>query len=294
MGYRFAAWVGVVGALLSCAHPALATPSPETTAACNPPSGWEAVAEAAEGRVLFVGEIHGNAETPDAFARYVCAAAAQGGSTLVLLELPPHHEPAMREATASDDPRAALLTGLETHWKTQDGRGSGAMLDMMSDLMSLAKTNTQLSIEPFSLFLLKEFPTPEETMEWVANLSADEMQEQGEAGMAKEILRRSVGYDRTIVLVGNVHAAQVSLSGGDVASAAMRVPGAISLNVVHDGGDSWVHGNSEAGAQTVSPLNPQDEPADTMALSNAYNPHFHGFLSVGTISASPPALSGTP
>lgn len=294
MRYGFSAWVAVVGALLSCAHPALATPALESAASCNAPSGWETVAEAAEGRVLFIGEVHGNTETPEAFARYVCAAAAQGGSTLVLLELPPHHEPAMREAMASDDPRAALLTGLGTHWKTQDGRGSGAMLDMMADLMSLAKTNTQLSIEPFSLFLLKEFPTPEETMEWVANLSADEMQEQGEAGMAQEILRRSVGYDRTIVLAGNVHAAQVSISGGGVASAAMRIPGTISVDVVHDGGDSWIHRDSEGGIQSFSPRNPRKEPADTMALSSAYNPHFHGFLSVGTISASPPALSDVP
>lgn len=294
MRYGFSAWVAVVGALLSWAHPALAAPSLERSAACNAPSGWEAVAEAAEGRVLFVGEIHGNTETPDAFARYVCAAAAQGGSTLVLLELPPHHEPAMREAMASDDPHDALLSGLESHWKTRDGRGSRAMLDMMARLMSLGKGNPQLSVEPFSLFLLKEFQTPEETMQWVANLSADEMQEQGEAGMAQEILRRSVGYDRTIVLAGNVHAAQISVSGGGVASAAMRVPGAISVDVVHDGGDSWVHGNSEGGIQSFSPRNPREEPADTMALSSAYNPLFHGFLSVGTISASPPALSGVP
>lgn len=294
MRYGFSAWGGVVGTLLACAHSALATPSPESAAACNPPSGWETVAEAAEGRVLFVGEIHGNAETPDAFARYVCAAAAQGGSTLVLLELPPHHEPAMREAMASDDPRAALLTGLGTHWKTQDGRGSGAMLDMMGDLMSLAKSNTQISIEPFSLFLLKEFPTPEETMAWAASLSADEIQEQSEAGMAQEIIRRSAGYDRTIVLVGNVHAYLASRENSGVPSAAMRVPGALSLRVVHDGGESWIHGAEEAGIHSFPALNPHGEPVNTIGLSARYDPHFSGFLSVGSISASPPALPEAP
>lgn len=266
-----------------------ATPAPDKPG-CNPPSGWETVAEAAEGRVLFVGEIHGNIETPDAFARYVCAATALGGKTLVLLELPSHYAPAFSAAMAADDPRTALILELEAHWKTRDGRGSVAMLDMMARLMSLARSTPDLNIEPFSLFLLKEFPTPEETMAWAASLSPDEIQEQSEAGMAQEIRRLSAGYDRTIVLVGNVHAYLAIREASSVPSAAMRVPGALSMRVVHDGGESWIHGAEGPGIHSFQPLNPYAEPANTIGLSEHYGPHFSGFLSVGSISASPPAL----
>lgn len=289
MSQRFAGWIAAVCCQLLLAQVAIAAPS-QHEQDCNPPSGWETVAKAAEGRVLFVGEIHGNTETPDAFDRYVCAAAAQGGSTLVLLELPPHHASAMQDAMASDDPRTALLAGLEPHWKTRDGRGSVAMLDMMTRLMLLAKTNPELSVEPFSLFLLKEFPTPEETMAWAASLSPSEIQEQSEAGMAQEIRRRSAGYDRTIVLVGNVHAYQASQEKSGVPSAAMRVPGALSLRVVHDGGESWIHGKEKYGVHSLTPLNPYSEPANAIGMSERYEPYFSGFLSVGPISASPPAL----
>jgi hypothetical protein len=293
MPQSFTGWIAAVCCQLVLAQAAVAAPSPQEQY-CNPPSGWETVAEAAEGRVLFVGEIHGNTETPDAFARYVCAAAAQGGSTLVLLELPPHLEPAMQDAMVSDDPRTALLAGLEAHWKTRDGRGSVAMLDMMARLMSLAKTNPQLSIEPFSLFLLKEFPTPEETMAWAASLSPEEIQEQSEAGMAQEIHRRSAGYDRTIVLVGNVHAYLAMREASSVPSAAMRVPGALSLRVVHDGGESWIHGTGKSGVHSFTAANPYAEPTNAIGQSERYEPYFSGFLSVGPISASPPALPETP
>lgn len=288
-----AGWISTICCALLLSQGVNAAPPPEKVD-CNPPSGWEVVAEATEGRVLFVGEIHGNTETPDAFARYVCAAASRAGRTLVLLELSPHHAPAIREAMASDDPQAALLSGLEAHWKTRDGRGSEAMLDMMARLMRLAKTNPQLSIEPFSLFLLKEFPTPEETMAWAASLSPDEIQEQSEAGMAQEILRRSAGYDRTIILVGNVHAYLASRENSSVHSAAMRVPDAVSLRVVHDGGKSWIHSAEGPGIHSFQPLNPCAEPANMIGLSEHYKPHFSGFISVGPISASPPALRETP
>lgn len=266
----------------------------EPAGSCTPPDGWEAVADAAESRVLFVGEIHGTKETPEAFANYVCAVAGRGGRTLVLLELPPRYEEAMNQAIISENPRAALISGMSAHWQAQDGRGSKAMLDMMTRLMDLAQSGQQIAIEPFALFLLKEFPTPEETMAWAASLSPDEIQEQSEAGMAQEIRRLSAGYDRTIVLVGNVHAYLAIREASSVPSAAMRVPGALALRVVNDGGESWIHGAEGPGIHSFQPLNPYAEPANTIGLSQHYGPHFSGFLSVGSMNASPPALPEAP
>lgn len=279
------AWLSLVP--LAAAH---TDPAPS----CNPPIGWEAVAEAGEGRVLFIGEVHGTRETPEAFASYVCAATAKGGRTLVLVEVSSRYAQAMAQAAVSEDPRAALLSDMQAHWQTQDGRGSVAMLDMMARIMVMAQSGQDISVEPFSLFLLKEFPTPEETMTWVSALTPAEIQEQTEAGMAKEILARSAGFDRTIVLVGNVHA---YLDFGDEPmppSAAMRVPGAISLRVADEGGDAWVQMNGTAGVRDYPRRNPYNKPAGTMGLDEKYEPHFNGYLSVGAISASPPALLETP
>lgn len=289
---RYGLSVSLISIWLSLAGTGAAYSEP--TDSCTPPDGWETVADAAEGRILFVGETHGTKETPEAFANYTCAVAARGGRTLVLLELPPQYEEAMNQAMISENPRATLISGMSAHWQTQDGRGSEAMLDMMTRLMELAQSGQQIAIEPFSLFLLKEFPTPEETMAWVSTLSPEEIQERSEAGMAQEILARSADYDRTIVLVGNIHAYLALRGNPPVPSAAMRIPGALSIKVVDDGGEAWVRIAGTSGVHSSANQNPFDEPAGSIGIDQKYAPHFTGFLSVGPISASPPALSGAP
>lgn len=260
---------------------------------CNAPAGWEDVADAAEGRVLFIGEIHGNAETPAAFERYVCAAASRGGSTLVLLEYPVTNAAAMEAAATAEDTRAALLSAMTLHWQTTDGRGSAAMLEMTARLLSRSAADEQFSVQPMANFLLKEFPTPEETMAWVMQLTPSQLQEQGEAGMAQEILRRSAGFDRTIILVGNVHASrtEIEIDGTDIKPAAMRIPDALSIKTVHEGGTSWVSlAGKDPGTQDFPASNTSGQPVDTMGFNDEGLPHFDGYLSLGPITASPPAI----
>ncbi len=277
--------IGVTG------HSAMAENAPSSSAECGAPAGWEDVADAAEGRVLFFGEIHGNAETPDAFARYVCAASSRGGRTLVLLEWPNAYEPALEQAAVSNDPRSALLSGMARQWESTDGRGSAAMLDMAARILTMAQANENLSVQPATNFPLKKFPTPEETQAWVNQLTPAEIQEIGEAGMASEVLRRSAGYDRTIFLVGNLHAALEPVEGMPVEPAAMRTPDAMSIRVIHSGGTSWVNTVANGpGIQTYEPSSEADLPANTMGLSDLFAPHFDGFLSLGPITASPPAM----
>lgn len=112
--------------------------------ACNAPSGWEAIAERAEGRTLFFGETHGTNESPDVFYRYVCAASAQPGRTVVALEINSALEDGLARAFAADDQREALQQELESHWKLDDGRGSSAMFELVLRLNELREAGRDL------------------------------------------------------------------------------------------------------------------------------------------------------
>ena len=268
-------------------------------AECGAPAGWKQVAVAAETRVLIFGETHGTNEIPEAFTRYVCAASARGGKTLVLLEIDTNHADAFAAASDADDPRAELLSNMSKHWTSTDGRGSEAMLDMMEALIDLRRSGRALIIRPMvQLVGWPEKDSPEELATWLAEQPPTKIQQMGEDGMAEIIRTQSKGFDRTIVLVGNVHARKAELLGlPGVQLMAMLVPDSISLIVLHDGGTSWNRVGEEARSRETFKLNAMDKAANSMAFSleniPAYPgdvPSYDGYVSVGPITASPPAL----
>lgn len=265
---------------------------------CRAPAGWEQVA-AVEPRVVIFGETHGTNEIPNAFTRYVCAASAQGGRTLVILEIDTSYEDAIAAASDASDPRAALLSGMPKHWARKDGRGSEAMLDMMESLIDLRQSGRAITIRPMvQLIGWPERDSPEELATWLAKQLPTKAQQMGEDGMAEIIRANSKGFDRTIVLVGNVHARKAALPGlPGVQLMAMLVPESISLLVVHDGGTSWNMVSGESGLRDTFGSNATYEAADSMAAGPEKlpafpgdEPSFDGYVSVGNITASSPAL----
>ena len=116
--------------------------------------------------------------------------------------------------------------------------------------------------------------------------------------MAEKINAASEGFDRTIVLVGNVHARKAGLEVlPDVSLMTMLVPDAISLLVVHDGGTAWVNSGDSVGVVEQYKLNRTGLLANSMELIPeglpAYpgdKPAYDGYVSVGAITASEPAL----
>jgi hypothetical protein len=268
---------------------------------CGAPKGWEQIATAADHRVLIFGEAHGTNEIPDAFARYVCAASAREGRTLVLLEIDVLHEDALAMASEAPDPRSELVSTMPKHWASQDGRGSKAMLDMVERLVTLRQDGRDLVIRPMDQFTgWPEGLSPEELSAWFAKQPMTTKQQMRDRGMAEKIRSESEGFDRTIVLAGNVHARKAELAAlPGVSLMAMLIPEAISLIAIHDGGTSWNNMDGLSGrVNETSRLDLVDAPADAMALTPerlpAYPgdaPAYDGYFSVGTITASPPALS---
>lgn len=292
--------VAVCFAVLSaCAH----QPPEESSQAaelCGAPDGWEHVAEAAEHKVLIFGETHGTAEIPDAFARYVCAASARDGRTLALLEIDVSHEDALASASDASDPRADLIATMSKHWANQDGRGSEAMLDMVVKLVHLRQAGRDLEIRPMDQITgWPETENPEELSAWLANQPPTAIQRMRDAGMAEKIRMESAGFDRTIVLVGNVHARKEELQAlPGIDLMAMLIPDAISLLVLHDGGTAWSWTENGPGMDDRSPSNREHRAPNSMALTTkklpAYpgdQPNFDGYVSVGPITASESAIS---
>ena len=269
-------------------------------AACNAPAGWAGVAAAAEGKVLIIGETHGTNEIPDAFARYVCAVSAQGGKTLVLLEYPATFADAVSDASDAADPHAVLVSRMQDHWSSRDGRGSAAMLEMVETLIDLRQSGRDLTIEPMDQMTgWPEADSPEALSAWLVAQPPARVQQMREDGMAAKIRDASEGFDRTIVLVGNIHArkAEIDMLPG-VRLMAMLIPDAISLFVTDDGGTVWISARgSSTGVSTQYSSNTTRRPANSMALGPddmpAYPgdlPAYDGYLSVGAVTASPPPL----
>jgi hypothetical protein len=174
------------------------------------------------------------------------------------------------------------------------------MLDMIERLIALRQNGRALTVRPMDQTTgWPEGLSPEELSAWIAEQPPTVIQQMRDSGMAEKILAESEGFDRTIVLVGNVHAREAELAVlPGVSLMAMLIPDAISLFGIYDGGTSWNSTDGVTGSvNEMHKLNRIGAPADAMALSPeplpSYPgdvPAYDGYFSVGTISASLPAL----
>lgn len=118
--------------------------------ACDPPSGIPELLDRDQ-RIVVVGEMHGTAETPAAFARIVCEAASRGPVTAAL-ELPQPMQPQL-DAFMAADSDAAAAAALDGAWfmnpRIDDGRTSRAMLEMMHALRRLRIDGRDIAIVAF-------------------------------------------------------------------------------------------------------------------------------------------------
>lgn len=119
--------------------------------ACAPPDGADLLWDAAATRFMFLGETHGTAEAPAAFAELVCARSASG-PVVVALEFPAAMQPDLDRWFASDGgsgARDALLT--HDYWNVDraDGRSSAAILAMLVRLRDLKASGRDLTIRAY-------------------------------------------------------------------------------------------------------------------------------------------------
>jgi outer membrane protein assembly factor BamB len=238
------------------------------------------------GRILLIGEIHGTAESPAFALAAACHAHEAGLSATVGLELPPSELETIGRFLDSDggpEARAALLTGEPWQREYQDGRTSAGMVALLDGLRRLRAAGGEIEV---ALFDHPGFQSQERDRLMAATL----------LGVAQA---RST--DRLIVLTGNIHSRLTPGTRWDAEYrpmghllAGMLGPKAsiLALDVARTGGSAWICTGAqpeECGERPLDGRAPVSAPAVELGAELGRGGH-HGVYSMGTLTASPPAV----
>ncbi len=234
-------------------------------------------------RFIFIGETHGTAEAPTAFADLVCLALEQGPVTAAL-EFPTGMQPALdafMDAGTDETARAALLDYPYGPFRFHDGRGSEAMMAMLLRLRSLRRDGRPLTVvatvpdSPRLPGFGQSYAELDRAAVWV------------EAARARP-------DDRVLVFVGRVHAEKARRVGSPIglpAAAHIRPEDSLSLAVARQGGAAWLC-RDDCGAAAITPVD--DAALRGVVLTPDLDPAFDGLLALGPSTASPPVRTDSP
>ncbi|HEX4693325.1 hypothetical protein [Sphingomonas sp.] len=206
----------------------IATALAAASAVCHSVPGAEQL-WGTEIRWVFVGELHGTNEIPDAFVNLACLAAQQKQPVTVALEYPVDEQPWIDAFLVSDGgakARAALLAAPFWHRDFQDGRSSVAFLRMFERLRAMKHRGLIAGVRCFD----------------VSDSSPDRRERN--AAMADRLVAiQAETRSRIMVLVGNFHASRSSIAraGRIIRPAASLMPRdqTITVNVIGNGGTAW-------------------------------------------------------
>lgn len=267
--------------------------------------------------VIIVGEMHGMAEPPAFVKALTCHSLSRGHKTALALEMSDSNGILEKYLTSDGGDIATKSLFEGGMWKSEftDGRSSEAMLELVDYAREVSQTNNLSVIKfkaddlNFNLFLSKNPDTGEDDFDQNGYSAAYEK------AMAVNILSGATktGADKTIVLVGNVHARRSNVTFGELDYPAMAAnmpkPRSITLNTVSIGGTSW---NCRGGKPSDCKVNKTNESISrdskiaktgnyTILLGEGrgvipyvndsyYKPEwFDGVIFVGAATASPPA-----
>lgn len=228
-------------------------------------------------RFVALGEMHGTAETPAAFADLVCAALEHGPVTAVL-EYPVQMQPVFDAFMAERDADAArrlLLAYEHGPFRYHDGRGSEAMVALFQRLRALHQAGGDLR-------LLAGVPDSPR----VAGFT----QSHAELDRAHlwSTAARAAPDRRLMIFVGSVHAGKTRRVGSTLglpALAHIRPEEVLSLFVAQQGGEAW-NCREACGAHAVPAVDPAE--ARGVVLAPETDGSFDGYLALGPVTASPP------
>ncbi|OHD09246.1 TraB/GumN family protein [Sphingopyxis sp. RIFCSPHIGHO2_12_FULL_65_19] len=256
--------------------------APATTG-CTPLPGAETLRDVQRPDFVIMGEAHGTAELPAAFADLVCAYAASGTSLTVGLEFLPAEQPALDAYLASNGDQAARQALLASPgWTIRDGRASQAIFDLVEALRKMKATHGDLAVVAFD--------HPSER----AGTSAAR-----EKGMAELLLaaRRARPAAPVLALTGNGHAGKSEWTslGPPFPAMSQLLPAdktlAISFHV--EGGAIWACGRETPEAEETCgprPIRVRGESRPRGISAGSSRKGFDATLAVGTaFSPSPPA-----
>jgi hypothetical protein len=236
--------------------------------------------------VVLLGEIHGTNESPAFVGEIVCHALRAGLPVTVGLEIPGEEEPrfaAYLDSAGTAADREALLAGAFWQDAYQDGRRSEAMLGLVERLRQLRKQGAKVRLVLLDV------------------TGASSGQERDRA-MAERLKAAAGGApaDLIVTLTGNIHNRTVQGTPWDASYEPMGYLVArdsalhpLSLDVSYTGGTAWTCTSAERESCQTRSLKGQGEgQALEVRLGDAVDANgFRGSYHVGTLSASPPAVS---
>lgn len=209
----------------------LATSATGAGASCSPVPGADQVWSNPSVHWLFVGELHGSNEAPQAFHDLVCDAIAHGKRVTVALERPTSEQAALDDILTAKDFAAARKSLLQLpRWKEgMDGLASEAMLRLLVSLRELRRSQPGLRVVAFDAPYTGSAPGARDKALGHALLSMTPTKPQ----------------DVVLILTGNLHAMQAPKFGYDLAAMYLPQEEILSLEVTDWGGVSWTESQED-------------------------------------------------
>jgi hypothetical protein len=228
----------------------------------------------AEGHVVVLGEVHGTEASPRAAGDVACQALEAGRRVVLALEIP-DEETARLETFLAGGDREALLAGPFWRRDYQDGRSSGAMVELLTRAGALRRAGRPLA---------------------VLALDASAPGVDRDAHMAERLLaaRRDAPQALVVALVGNLHARPRLSLPRSLAWRVRQAGSALSaVWLASAEGTTWMCDAGTRESCGVHPLRGEDRgPTPFFEAEGAAVPlGFEGLLYLGPARASPPALS---
>lgn len=253
---------------------------PAALATCSPIVGASQLWSKPSIRWLFVGEIHGSNETPDAFKDVVCDALNHRKHITVALEQPSSLQPELDRILITKDVSGATQELLrQPGWREESiyGKASKAMLRLILSLRELRSSHPSLTVFAFDV------PYP--------NTGAGARDEA--MGKALLSLREKRPDDLILILIGNAHTFRAPMFGYDPTAMYLPARESLSLEVTDNGGKFWDDVNGACGPNKGSaPATIGNMPRE-IVLNPRLAPYgkVDGILSLGmAVTPSPPAV----
>jgi hypothetical protein len=250
---------------------------------CKPVAGAEALWAKPETRFVIVGEMHGTAEAPAAFADLVCL-ASRDKPVAVAVEGPAAFADLASAYVNSDGGAAARSAFLADIFWTQpfkDGRSSQAMLGMFEELQRLRRAGRDISLFGF----MPDGGRPAGFDQSYYELEMAHL-------LSKGAQARPAA--RVLALIGNLHALKTPMEpwgGGLPAAAHLSPKDAISLRVATGPGTAWnCQGPTPAECGPYPTRGSAGGRAPGVVLERQDGGDYDGLLVVGPATASPPAV----
>lgn len=244
--------------------------------------GVDATVRLQEIDYLLIGETHGTAELPAAFAEIACAALQSGRPVVVGVEHTSEHQPALDAYLASDGGPAARAALLAAPAWTRDTRFSSAMADMIEVVRTWRARGADVTLAAFDEPAGRPGTTPAR-----------------EEGMARRLIEAVAARPGAVAvaLTGLGHADRDGFTSFDPPIAAMiaYLPAerTASLAFARSGGESWRCIRPEGASEDVcgpTPLTVREPAMDRGVQAAPDLPNFSGRFSPGApLTASPPA-----